>query len=1127
MKCKLFICVSIIVMAFVAACSNPFFPEKKEKEQEQEQRDLQDHIEFAVASVTKIYGDPVFTVAVNANYKGTGSVIYSSSDADVAVVNESNGEVTIKSAGETIITAVKAADERYAKSQASYTLIVNKAELTVSAENKIINFNDEPPEYTYTITGFVYDDTRETTVTGTPVLSCDYVRGSEAGSYAILITQGTLSASNYDFIFVNGALSVGLANQSILTITNPGVKTYGDAAFTLSTTGGSGTGDVSYSIVSGGDVIGITGDTVTIIKAGTAEVKAVKAADANYNHVKSLPISITVGKRSLTNATVSAGGTPVYTGHAHTPVPVVTDNDLVTASDYTVSYDNNVNAGIATITITATDSGNYTGTQSGSFTIGKATLTVIADSFTIAYRAAAPEYTYSITGFVSGEDQTVVSGEAELMCEYVQNDPKGVYPITFETENLTADNYIFIYEDGELIVGFPEQNTLSISNGDITKTYGDEPFTLTTEGGSGTGAVSFRVITGSDVIGINSTSAEVFIKRAGTATVAARKAGDENYSRALSEAVTITVDKRNLSHALVTVNGTFTYTGYAHTPTPSVTDGGLITASDWTISQHDNNVNAGTASVTITATDDGNYIGTQSWSFIICRKTITITGVTAADRMYDSTTTVTITGGILSGVVDGDDVTPVVPETGTIANANAGNLKQVIISEITLIGDDADNYTLTQPDVTVNITKADPTVTFPTNLTAVFGQTLSDVSLPGNGTGSPTGSFAWVSPMTSVGNAGAHTHNLRFTPTDTANFNTLTQIVTVTVNKADPVVTFPTSLAIGIRQQILSNDWYMRNVNGTPGIFVWAVPGTESINGEKYLMKFTPEDTDNYNESEEAVHVVIVPDITAGMEMVWIPAGTFRMGSPTTEPNRSTDENFRTANDGDVTLTQSFYMGKYQVTQEQYFAVTGTNPSSFSSNPASEEIQGNRPVERVTWFDAIEFCNKLSELEGLTPVYTITGRTPESGYPITAATVNANWDNNGYRLPTEAQWEYACRAGTQTRWHSGEDESLLGNYAWFSGNSGNRTHQVGLKLPNAWGLYDMHGNVREWCWDWFVASYSNAGGNVDPTGASSGSDRVFRGGGWYGSGRVLRSACRFRFSPDGRSDDLGFRVLRP
>jgi len=242
------------------------------------------------------------------------------------------------------------------------------------------------------------------------------------------------------------------------------------------------------------------------------------------------------------------------------------------------------------------------------------------------------------------------------------------------------------------------------------------------------------------------------------------------------------------------------------------------------------------------------------------------------------------------------------------------------------------------------------------------------------------------------------------------------------------------------------------------------------------------------------------------MEMVSIPAGTLTWGSAT------------------ITLS-AFKMSNLQVTQEQYQEVMGVNPSYFSSNPAAGETQNKRPVEMMTWFDAIEFCNKLSTKEGLTPVYTITGRTPATGYPIASATVTANWENNGYRLPTEAQWEYACRAGSTTIWYFGDTEAELVNYAWYEENSNSRTHQVGKKLPNAFGLYDMYGNVAEWCWDWYGDYPTSSQTNY--TGAVSGDYRVERGGSWYVSAGYTRSSSRVNAHPSGVGVYTGFRVVRP
>jgi len=276
--------------------------------------------------------------------------------------------------------------------------------------------------------------------------------------------------------------------------------------------------------------------------------------------------------------------------------------------------------------------------------------------------------------------------------------------------------------------------------------------------------------------------------------------------------------------------------------------------------------------------------------------------------------------------------------------------------------------------------------------------------------------------------------------------------------------------------------------------------------------------------SNVAIVYVLLPPITSssGISMVYIPAGTFTMGSPTSEANRDGDETQH-----QVTISKGFYMGKYEVTQEQYQAVMGINPSFFNREsgrePAAGEIQSRRPVENVTWYDAVEFCNKLSAAEGLTSVYTISGRTPASGYPITSAAVTANWNANGYRLPTEAEWEYACRAGTTTVYYTGD--TISDNTGWYTSNSNNRSHEVGLKPPNAWGLHDMHGNVCEWCWDWY-GSYAS-GAQTDPRGAASDYDRVRRGGSWASDAQRLRSAYRLNNGPSNRYEIIGFRVVRP
>jgi formylglycine-generating enzyme required for sulfatase activity len=234
--------------------------------------------------------------------------------------------------------------------------------------------------------------------------------------------------------------------------------------------------------------------------------------------------------------------------------------------------------------------------------------------------------------------------------------------------------------------------------------------------------------------------------------------------------------------------------------------------------------------------------------------------------------------------------------------------------------------------------------------------------------------------------------------------------------------------------------------------------------------------------------------------MVYIQGGSFTMGSPANEQNRSGREGPQ----HQVTLN-SFYMGKYPVTQAEYQEVMGKNPSHHRGPPGTPR---NLPVEQVSWFDAIEYCNKRSVKEGLAPCYTVNGNS-----------VTWNREANGYRLPTEAEWEYACRAGTTTPYSSGDSVD-----AWYSENSGRRTNPVGEKPPNPWGLCDMHGNVLEWCWDW-LGDYS-AAVQTDPQGPDSGTSRVYRGGAWSFDLHQLRSAFRFGNLPSLRSFIVGFRVVR-
>lgn len=229
------------------------------------------------------------------------------------------------------------------------------------------------------------------------------------------------------------------------------------------------------------------------------------------------------------------------------------------------------------------------------------------------------------------------------------------------------------------------------------------------------------------------------------------------------------------------------------------------------------------------------------------------------------------------------------------------------------------------------------------------------------------------------------------------------------------------------------------------------------------------------------------PEITnsIGVQLRLISQGDFVMGSPPSERGRDSHETQHR-----VRLTKPFYLGKYELTQQQYERVTGSNPSQSSA--------ADNPVDNVTWLDAVEFCRRLSAM----PAEKAAKRT--------------------YRLPTEAEWEYACRAGSETAYSFGNDEALLGDYAWHNSN-GRAVHPVGQKPPNAWGLYDMHGNVFEWCLDAYGGDYPRVD-TIDPLGATNAQYRIYRGGSGGSPPRGCRSAHRERQSPDFRDAFLGFRI---
>ena len=238
----------------------------------------------------------------------------------------------------------------------------------------------------------------------------------------------------------------------------------------------------------------------------------------------------------------------------------------------------------------------------------------------------------------------------------------------------------------------------------------------------------------------------------------------------------------------------------------------------------------------------------------------------------------------------------------------------------------------------------------------------------------------------------------------------------------------------------------------------------------------------------------------SGIEMVLIPEGWFEMGS---EKGQSDETPVRRV------WISSFWMDRYEVVQEEFRKYELPDPSHFKGP--------GQPLEQVNWTDAALYCNDRSIAEGLEPCYD-------------EQTWECNFDANGYRLPTEAEWEYACRAGTATQYSFGNDPRALGDHAWFAENSGSRTQPVGQRRPNRWGLFDMHGNVAEWCNDWYSAEYYAEGPDRNPRGPATGTERVIRGGAWNSSAESCRSSYR---ASDPSLDDtclandsIGFRCVR-
>ena len=254
-------------------------------------------------------------------------------------------------------------------------------------------------------------------------------------------------------------------------------------------------------------------------------------------------------------------------------------------------------------------------------------------------------------------------------------------------------------------------------------------------------------------------------------------------------------------------------------------------------------------------------------------------------------------------------------------------------------------------------------------------------------------------------------------------------------------------------------------------------------------------DTPNDPQKEETQGILpegkhyTVPDLD--LKMIWIPSGKFVMGSPKSEPgHRYEEEDLH-----QVIISRGFWIGQFEVTQTQFETITGGNPSTFKDP--------QMPVHKVNWEDAMEFCETLTDREN---------------------SMNRMPDKWGFNLPTEAQWEYACRADTTTVFNFGNGAEELPQYGWFSDNSDGSPKTIGTKKPNPWGIHDLQGNVGEWCFDWYGKAYPDDG-SVDPITKKGSAFKIFRGGTYTDISDRCRAAYRNRATPDTSNSWIGFRVV--
>jgi len=947
-------------------------------------------------------------------------------------------------------------------------------------------------------------------------------------------------------------------------------KTYGDTAFTNAIAEGYlGSGTITYS--SSDTTVATVDDSgqVTIHKTGSSVISAEKAADAVYAHAQAEYTLLAVNPKPVTITGLSASdkiydgtttatitGTAVINGKIDADT-VTTDAGTATFADKNVGTEKDVT--FSGWSLDGTDAGNY-------------------------LLSAQPE---SVTANITVKTVTVSAGTPERTLIPFGGDTQYGTTKAFSVNGIVGSDTVTIGMAANSY-GLSLSNNTNIGiSGTITLTYNGTTtvaqtsavsISLTISGNSNyalpvSHAVSAVIIDGqaeARAIPVTQTNISAFNNYAMTSNGLKRHyklaqnislAGTGNWTAigtSYNNAFTGSFNGNGYSISNLNINSTSQYQGmfgcigtggvvYNVALVGGSVKGGSYTGGIAGYNYYGTIKNCYTTCSVSGGNYSGGIAGDNSGNILNCYTTGSVSGgnYTAgiAGKLYGNVQNCYATGSIsgggntggLVGVKDGNLTNCVVlnPSVQT-TSTSALEVGRVFVPYDD--GDTANNYARKSMILTYNNGAAK---TPNANLYNYDGASITSVQYQSASWWTTAGTwsdfygvwdFANVWQLNSTTNlpilrnvGGAQNHTVTGTDTGKATGALVTQpkvnssvINSITVN----AVSLHTATGQSAEYAISTSS------NGS-GLSAWQNGLTFTglnVNTTYYVYARSAENT-NY----EAGPVNMSAGIkTVPVEMVSISAGTFTMGSPSTESGSDSDERPQHS----VTLS-SFKMGKYQVTQEQYQAVMGTNPSNFTSAVSGESgTPGKLPVERVSWYDTLVFCNKLSMIEGLSPAYRISGSTDPAAWGIVPTSSNTTWDavqivagSTGYRLPTEAQWEYACRAGTTTAYNTGA--AISDNTGWYTSNSGSKTHEVGKKPANAWGLYDMHGNVWEWCWDWYGLSYYSSSPASNPMGASSGAVRVLRGGSWSYSAESLRSACRGSSYPYGRFINLGFRLVRP